>query len=204
MKRKSLLLVPAAAALLAVAGCSSDDTAGSAQTSLDVTTPSPTMDGGMCPEADPPADTRPQWQVMGATGSAEIAASTDTAGPLIKITPPFSVDETQVKTLAPGTGDEITDASIVNVCYEGVDGRDGQTFDSSYQKGTPTRLHADGVVPGFRKALVGQRVGASVAVVMTSADGYPDGSPDGTIKPGDSIVFVLKIMAAEPASATDG
>ncbi|EGD55785.1 FKBP-type peptidyl-prolyl cis-trans isomerase [Gordonia neofelifaecis] len=141
---------------------------------------------------------------MGTTGTLEVAAATDSAGPLIKVTPPFSVDETQVKTLVTGTGDEITDDSIVNVCYEGVDGRDGQTFDSTYQKGSPARLHADGVVPGFRRALVGQQVGASVAVAMTSADGYPDGSPDGTIKPGDTIVFVLKIMAAEPASDTAG
>ncbi len=196
MMCKSLVLVPAAMTALMLTGCSSGS-GGDAAPSLTVTSAAPTMDGGVCPEADPPADTAPTWKVTGATGTLAVAPSTDEAGPLIKVGAPLSVVETQVRTLTPGTGAVIDDDSIVNVCYEGVNGRDGQAFDSSYQRGTPARLRVDGVVPGFRQALIGQRVGASVAVVMTADDGYPQGSPDGTIKPGDSIVFVLKIMAAE-------
>jgi len=198
MKRKTLLLIPALACALIVTGCSGD-TGDAADSSLKVTRATPFMEGGVCPEADPPADTKAQWEVTGASGSAAIAGSTDEFAPLIKVTAPLTVDETQVRTLTAGDGDEITDDSIVNVCYKGVNGRNGEVFDSAYQRGTPTRMRADSVVPGFRKALVGQRVGASVGVVMTSADGYPEGSPDGTIRPGDSIVFVLKIMAAEPS-----
>lgn len=196
MKATSAILIPAAACALLLTGCSSGSS-DTASTSLTVTQASATMDGGVCPEADPPSTTDVQWTVSGTTGSLAVAGSTDTAGPLINVTTPFSVDETQVKTLTPGTGAEITDEMAVNVCYEGVDGRDGQAFDSSYQRGTPARLRPDSVVPGFRRALVGQKVGASVAVAMTPDDGYPDGSPDGTIKSGDTIVFVLKIMAAE-------
>ncbi|MGB3887773.1 FKBP-type peptidyl-prolyl cis-trans isomerase [Gordonia sp. (in: high G+C Gram-positive bacteria)] len=196
MKVKCAILIPVAASALLVAGCSSGSS-DSVPTSLTITQATPAMEGGVCPEADPAVTTGPQWTISGATGKLAVAAATDTAGPLIKVTAPFSVDETQVKTLEAGTGKEITDEMAVNVCYEGVDGRDGQVFDSSFQRGTPLRLRTDGVVPGFRRALVGQRVGASVAVAMTPDDGYPDGSPDGTIKPGDTIIFVLKIMAAE-------
>ncbi|MBM7367051.1 FKBP-type peptidyl-prolyl cis-trans isomerase [Gordonia hydrophobica] len=198
LRKSSILLSVAAASVLLVTGCSSDTgTDDATPSSLEITRPSPTMDGGVCPDNDPPAGTQPQWQIDGATGSLAVAGSTATAGPMIKVTAPLTVDETTVKTLAPGTGQEITDDSAVNVCYEGVNGRDGQAFDSSYQRGKPVRLRPDSVVPGFRKALLGQRVGASVAVVMTPADGYPQGTPDGSIKSGDSIVFVLKIMAAE-------
>lgn len=196
MRKSSILLSVAAASALLVTGCSSDST-DAAPSSLEITTPSPTMDGGVCPENDPPANTQPQWRLQGATGSLAVAGSTDDAAPLIKVTTPFTVNETQVKTLAPGTGLEITDDTAANVCYEGVNGRDGEAFDSAYQRGTPFRLRPTNVVPGFRQALLGQRVGASVAVAMTPADGYPDGSPDGTIRAGDTIVFVFKIMAAE-------
>ncbi|WP_226995613.1 FKBP-type peptidyl-prolyl cis-trans isomerase [Gordonia phthalatica] len=200
MRKSSILLSVAAASTLLVTGCSSDST-DAAPTSLEITRPSPIMDGGVCPENDPPAGTQPQWQLDGATGSLAVAGSTADAGPLIKVTTPLTVNETQVKTLTPGTGQEVTDDSAVNVCYEGVNGRDGEAFDSSYQKGTPTRLRPDSVIPGMRQALLGQRVGANVAVVMTPADCYPTGTPDGTIRAGDSIVFVLKIMAAERDSA---
>lgn len=196
MMRKSSILFPALACALLVAGCSSDGS-DAAPSSLDVTRATPIIDGGFCPQDDPPANTTPEWTVDGATGRVSIAGSTDAVGPLIKVTAPFTVNETQVKTLSPGDGEEVTDDSAANVCYEGVNGRDGDVFDSSYQRGTPLRMRPDGVVPGFRQALLGQRVGASVAVVMTSADGYPDGTPDGRIRPGDSLIFVLKITAAE-------
>jgi peptidylprolyl isomerase len=50
------------------------------------------------------------------------------------------------------------------------------------------------VVPGFQKAIAGQKVGSTVAVAMTSADGYPDGQPSAGIEKGDSLVFAIKIL----------
>jgi peptidylprolyl isomerase len=52
------------------------------------------------------------------------------------------------------------------------------------------------VVPGFQKAIAGQKVGSTVAVAMASADGYPDGQPSAGILPGDSLVFAIKILGA--------
>jgi FKBP-type peptidyl-prolyl cis-trans isomerase len=51
-------------------------------------------------------------------------------------------------------------------------------------------------VPGFQKAIAGQKVGSTVAVAMTSADGYPEGQPAAGIQPGDSLVFAIKILDA--------
>ena len=36
--------------------------------------------------------------------------------------------------------------------------------------------------------------GSTVAVAMTSADGYPDGQPSAGIEKGDSLVFAIKIL----------
>jgi FKBP-type peptidyl-prolyl cis-trans isomerase len=48
-------------------------------------------------------------------------------------------------------------------------------------------------VPGFQKAIAGQKVGSTVAVAMTSADGYPASAG---ILPGDTLIFAIKILDA--------
>jgi peptidylprolyl isomerase len=78
----------------------------------------------------------------------------------------------------------------------GVNGRDGSVFDSSYKQGAPVQFSLDGVVPGFQKAIAGQKVGSTVAVAMTSADGYPEGQPSAGIQKGDSLIFAIKILDA--------
>ncbi|MGB3697048.1 MAG: FKBP-type peptidyl-prolyl cis-trans isomerase [Gordonia sp. (in: high G+C Gram-positive bacteria)] len=189
MKLKALTLVPLAAAALALTGCSSnDDTA---------------KDGGAantaCATVPQELAGKPTWQVRGTQGCAVFTVTDDGANkaPSVLLTTPFKVDETEVKTLIPGTGATVTDASTVDVFYEGVNGRTGQVFDSAYQRGASAQFPASGVVEGFRKALVGQRVGSTVAVVIPSAEGYPQGTGDGSINAGDTIVFALKIVGAQ-------
>ena len=99
-----------------------------------------------------------------------------------------------MKTLKAGDGPVVPATATVSVCYMGVDGRDGSVFDSSYQRGEPVEFPLTGVVPGFQKAIAGQKVGSTVAVAMTSADGYPNGEPRAGIAPGDSLIFAIKIL----------
>ena len=122
--------------------------------------------------------------------------STDTTAPSVTVTAPFSVTETQVHTLKAGDGPVVGPNASVSVCYEGVNGRDGAVFDSGYRRGTSTEFSLDRVVPGFQKAIAGQTVGSTVAVAVTSADGYPDGQPSAGIQPGDSLVFAIKVLDA--------
>ena len=150
-----------------------------------------------------PTGGTPEWSLPGATGSVAVTGSTDTTAPYVKVTAPFSVTETQVHTLKAGDGPVVADTATVSVCYMGVNGRDGSVFDSSYERGTPAEFPLDGVVPGFQKAIAGQKVGSTVAVAMDSADGYPAGQPSAGIQKGDSLVFAIKILDAptEPATA---
>ncbi len=149
-----------------------------------------------CPTAAPATPGTPEWTLPGATGSVAVTGSTDTAAPVIAVTAPFSVDATEVHTLQAGTGPVVAPTATVSVCYEGVNGRDGSVFDSSYQRGEPAEFSLDGVVPGFQKAIAGQKVGSTVAVAMVSADGYPQGQPRAGILPGDTLVFAIKILSA--------
>lgn len=149
-----------------------------------------------CPTAAPPSGGTPDWTLTGTTGSVAVTGSTDTAAPVVNVTAPFSVTQTQVHTLRAGDGPAVPGTARVSVCYVGVNGRDGTVFDSSYQRGAPVDFPLGGVVPGFQKAIAGQRVGSTVAVAMTSADGYPDGQPSAGIRPGDTLVFAIKILGA--------
>ena len=192
-KLKALLLLPAAALALTLAGCSSDsnddaDTAAASTSQADYPT--------TCPTEAPADDAKAQWELNGATGSVDVIGQTDDTAAQVTVQAPFSVTETTVKTLVEGDGAEVTEDSHVLVCYVGVNGRDGEIFDSAYQKGVPADFPASGVVPGFKQALVGQHVGSVVAVAMTSEDGYAEGNPDAGIEVGDSLIFALKILAA--------
>ena len=157
--------------------------------------PAPSAAATTCPTAAPSGGA-PQWTLDGATGNVAVTGSTDTTAPDVKVGTPFSVTETQVQTLQAGDGPVVSPTATVSVCYMGVNGRDGSVFDSSYQRGAPEQFPLTGVVPGFQKAIAGQKVGSTVAVAMTSADGYADGQPSAGILPGDTLVFAIKILDA--------
>jgi FKBP-type peptidyl-prolyl cis-trans isomerase len=161
-----------------------------------VATTEPTPAAASCPTAAPQNAGTPEWTVSGTTGSVAVTGSTDTTAPKVTVTAPFSVTDTQVHTLKAGDGPVVADTATVSVCYMGVNGRDGSVFDSSYERGEPADFPLTGVVPGFQKAIAGQKVGSTVAVAMTSADGYPDGQPAAGIQKGDSLVFAIKILNA--------
>jgi len=162
-------------------------------------TPGPTEPAtaaSACPTAAPGDGGTPEWTLTGATGSVAVTSSTDTTAPRVNVTAPFSVTQTEVHTLHAGDGPVVAPTATVSVCYMGVNGRDGRVFDSAYERGSPVDFPLDGVVPGFQKAITGQKVGSTVGVAMTSADGYPDGQPNAGIQKGDTLIFAIKILSA--------
>jgi hypothetical protein len=202
------LVASAATAVMTLAACGSNKTTPSASTSSEsvsapamtgAMTPSPTEPAtaaATCPTAAPGDGGTPEWTLTGATGSVAVTGSTDTAAPHVNVTTPFSVTQTEVHTLHAGDGPVVAPTATVSVCYMGVNGRDGRVFDSAYERGSPAEFPLDGVVPGFQKAIAGQKVGSTVGVAMTSADGYPDGQPSAGIQKGDSLIFAIKILSA--------
>ena len=190
LSRSSAALIVGTVSLgVIVAGC------GSRTSSADKSSEAPTV-ASPCPTEAPDGTGTPEWTLKGSTGSVAVTGSTETASPIVKVDAPFSVTQTQVHTLMPGDGPIVAPTAKVSVCYMGVDGRDGHVFDSSYERGAPAEFPLDGVVPGFQKAIAGQKVGSTVAVVMTSADGYPQGQPRAGIEPGDSLIFAIRILGA--------
>lgn len=173
-----------AAALTGCGAASEAPTTSSAARSIDV-----------CPSAAPAADAT-TTALRGVTGRAAVVAPTDTAAPKVIVEAPYRVDRSQTVTAQAGSGATITEQSVVTVCYQGVNGRTGAIFDDAFSRATSAELALPDVVAGFRTALVGQRVGASVVTSVTTADGYPKGEPRAGIAPGDTLIFAIRVLAA--------
>ena len=125
----------------------------------------------------------------------------DDGAPTITIPDASAPTETKVVDLKTGDGPVVAAGDQVLLQYTGVRWSSGETFDSTWDKGgVPTVLTTTGVVAGFQKALEGQTAGSQVLVVMTPADGYGDGEINTTDLKGETLVFVIDILASAPAA----
>lgn len=200
-------LAAAAAASLLLAACGGTDTDQEAvpsptDTATASAAPSGSPDASASPEVSPSAEASPTQTV---TPSEDLSAITVTEGdvPEIEVPAPWAITETTTQVLKEGQSDQkLTDTSVVTIHYLGVNGRNGETFDGSYERGEPAVFPLDGVIPGFAKGLSGQTVGSRVLIGMPPEDGYPEGTPDGGIQPGDSLLFVVDIISANFETAT--
>lgn len=106
--------------------------------------------------------------------------------------------QTEVEVLKQGNGQVVEDGDSVVVQYTGVLWDDNTVFDSSWEKGRPatfTVSTGDGsqVIPGFSKALIGQKVGSQVGVIVPPSEGYGD-QASGSIPAGSTLFFVIDIL----------
>lgn len=151
-----------------------------------------------CPTGAPSTSNAPDWTYQGKTGRIEVTGPTDVSSPKVTVSAPFSVDQTHVQTFTPaGDGAQVSDSATVSVCYMGVNGRTGKAFDSSYDRGEPAEFPLTGVIPGFAKAIAGQKVGSTVGVAIAPVDGYTTGQPSAGIEAGDTLIFAIKILAVK-------
>jgi peptidylprolyl isomerase len=103
-------------------------------------------------------------------------------------------DTTRIGVIKEGDGAVVASGDSVTVNYHGVLWDDGTVFDSSYESGTPATFTTTGVVPGFKAALEGQKVGSQVIAVVAPADGY-GASGSGSIPANATLVFVIDIIS---------
>lgn len=110
----------------------------------------------------------------------------------------------KVKDLVVGKGEEAKPDSTVTVHYVGVRYADGKQFDSSWERGGPTSFPLRKVVKGFTQGIGGKgeiapmKVGGRRVIIVPSEMGYGEaGTPDGSIPPNASIVFVVDLIAVK-------
>jgi len=149
-------------------------------------TPTPAPSVSALPKANGAAQKAPAGfptVKLAATGAPTITVPKTTAPTTLKIAD-----------LKKGSGDTVKDGDTVTVHYTGVIWATNKVFDSSWTRGTPASFPTTGVIPGFSKALVGQKVGSQVIAIIPPADGY-GAAGSGDIKGTDTIVFVVDILA---------
>lgn len=123
----------------------------------------------------------------------------DAGSPTITIPDSDAPAETEVAVLKQGDGAVVGAGDLVTVQYRGVKWSDGSEFDSSWSRdAAPSQFPTTGVVPGFKMALEGQKVGSQVVVAMPPKDGYGEGEPNDTDLTGETLVFVVDILATTP------
>lgn len=127
---------------------------------------------------------------------AVVTAPDGRPGITVPDTEPF--ETTEVEVLKAGSGEVVEDGDQVVVHYTGVLWSDNEVFDSTWENGGPTAFvvsEGEGaeVIPGFSKALIGQKVGSQVGVVVAPEDGY--GEAGGGAIPADAtLFFVIDIL----------
>lgn len=113
--------------------------------------------------------------------------------------------ELRLATLLQGDGDTVAEGDNVTVQYEGVIWRTGEVFDGSWTNGAPASFNTEQVVDGFKQALVGQKVGSQVIVIIPPALGYGEaGNTQAGIEGTDTLVFVVDILATSTVPAEGG
>ena len=111
-----------------------------------------------------------------------------------------------VKTLVQGTGTTLTSSAGLVGDYVAYvwSGTTHKLLGSSYTARVPS-LFVGKLLPGLRRALVGQQVGSRVLAVIPPADGYGSaGNSAQGIGAGDTLVFVVDMVSAFATAGVPG
>ncbi|MFH8370654.1 FKBP-type peptidyl-prolyl cis-trans isomerase [Streptomyces sp. NPDC018031] len=108
--------------------------------------------------------------------------------------PPEYLDITDIQV---GDGVEATKGSTVSVHYLGVSFSTGEEFDASWNRGQAFDfpLGAGRVIKGWDMGVAGMKVGGRRKLVIPPHLAYGDRSPSPAIKPGETLIFVVDLLA---------
>jgi peptidylprolyl isomerase len=96
-----------------------------------------------------------------------------------------------------GEGDEATAGQIVEVHYVGHSWSDGKQFDASWDRGDTFKfgLGQGQVIQGWDDGVRGMRVGGRRRITIPPMLGYGKRGAGGVIKPDETLVFVVDLIA---------
>ncbi len=165
-------------AVLAVAGCGSDDsTTESTETTQATTTEAPPTESTAPKQAKPEAGkTKPKVTVP--------------SGP-----PPKQLE---VKDIEEGNGATAKAGDVVSVEYVGVGYGSGEEFDASWGREPFTfQLGAGMVIPGWDQGVEGMKVGGRRELIIPPELAYGETGSPPAIGPNETLIFVIDLLAVE-------
>jgi FKBP-type peptidyl-prolyl cis-trans isomerase len=181
MWKRNVLIATCTLGTLGLSGCGSTAKPPSAGgTTTSVTTPTPTTSGtklfatGAVPAVSGASDLSKEPVV--AAGSSP--APTVLTG----------------RDLVVGTGATAVSTDPVQVQYVGAFYSSGKVFDASWTDSGPTSFPLSGVIPGFKDAIIGMKVGGRREMVIPPAYGYGAAGQPPTIPGNSTLVFVIDLL----------
>ena len=96
-----------------------------------------------------------------------------------------------------GDGQEAVTGKTVSAHYVGVAFSTGEQFDASWDRGQPLdfRLGAGQVIRGWDDGIAGMKVGGRRRLVIPPHLAYGDRGAGSAIAPGETLIFVVDLMA---------
>jgi peptidylprolyl isomerase len=190
MSTRRVLRITLILGTLAAAGCGSTSTASTAPTSV---VPQPSATTTLASTIGPPLPSNGQAFVVGlvpaVTGATDLSKQ-----PQVAAGAPPAPTALTGKDLVIGTGDPAGSSATVRVQYVGALYDTGIVFDASWTDSGPASFSLSGVVPGFKDAIVGMRVGGRREIVIPPALGYGVAGYPPTIPSNATLVFVIDLL----------
>jgi peptidylprolyl isomerase len=102
-----------------------------------------------------------------------------------------------VEDITVGDGPEAQVGQTATVHYVGVSNSTGKEFDASWNRNSPFSfpLGRGQVIDGWDRGVVGMKVGGRRKLVIPPHLGYGDRGAGGVIQPGETLVFVVDLIA---------
>jgi len=106
-------------------------------------------------------------------------------------------DDLLIEEIVVGSGDEATPGQTAVVHYVGISASTGEEFDASWNRGDTFSfpLGAGYVIQGWDRGVVGMKIGGRRRLVIPAHLGYGDQGAGGVIKPGETLIFVVDLLA---------
>ncbi len=103
----------------------------------------------------------------------------------------------QIDDLEVGSGPEATAGNKVEVHYVGVSWSTGTQFDASWDRRSTFSFQLGGgqVIPGWDQGVAGMKVGGRRRLTIPPALGYGSQGAGGVIKPNETLIFVVDLVA---------
>lgn len=153
--------------------------------------------GGSTDSADEDADAIAGLTVSGDFGSV----------PTVKVDPAVEVDKPVTEVITEGDGEPVKVGSKAMLHLYTANGKTGKKLGTTYDAGKPASVPMDEaqIFPALVKALDGKPSGSRIAVADTVKDLYGDAGTEQTgLKATDTLVFVIDVLSATPATVLDG
>ena len=102
-----------------------------------------------------------------------------------------------IEDLIPGSGPAVQAGQTVTTHYVGWAFSTGEEFDASWNRGEPLSFRAGigQVIRGWDEGLLGMQVGGRRKLTIPAHLAYGDRGAGGVIAPGETLIFVVDLVA---------